>query len=120
LNKTRSEAEERKGPEQTGSFVDYMRDTFVNIAYKYKGGLDRKGLAKSLNSINDQSYFFSSEKQQKPVAYVLNEKFNPSNVRTSRYQDQQDSYNHYVNKLVSEIQEAVESITWFTYRAGID
>lgn len=37
-----------------------MRDTFFNISYKYKGGLDRKGLAKSLNSINETSYFFSS------------------------------------------------------------
>lgn len=51
----------------------------------YKGGLDRKQLARSLNSINDNSLFFKAEKQQKPVAYILNEKFNPTNVRSSRY-----------------------------------
>lgn len=27
---------------------------------------------------------------------------------------------HYVNKIVNEIQEAFESITWFTYRANFD
>jgi hypothetical protein len=40
-----------------------MRDTFYNISYMYKGGLDRKQLARSLNSINDNSLFFKAEKQ---------------------------------------------------------
>lgn len=98
-----------------------MRDTFFNIAYKYKGGLDRKGLAKSLNSINEQSYFFSSEGNQKPVAFVLNEKFTPTNVRSSRHYTQEaDNHMHYVNKVVNEIQESFESITWFTYRGNLE
>jgi len=42
-------------------------------------------------------------------------------VRSSRhYQAETDNHNQYVNKVVSEIQESVESITWFTYRANIE
>jgi len=89
LNPARADQEERKGqPKQANAnpgIYDYMRDTFYNISYMYKGGLDRKQLARSLNSINDNSLFFKAEKQQKPVAYILNEKFNPTNVRSSRY-----------------------------------
>ena len=98
-----------------------MRDAFYNISYMYKGGLDRKQLARSLNSINDHSYFMSSSKQEKPVAYLLNEKFTPTNVRTSRhFNAEQETHMHYVNKVVNEIEEAFESVTWFTYRAGIE
>jgi hypothetical protein len=122
----RADQEERKGNQSNvqpnnGNILDYMRDTFYNISYKYKGGLDRKGLARSLNSINENSYFFSSQKQKKPVAYVLNEKFNPASVRTSRhFQQEADNHMHYINKVVNEIHEAFESITWFTYRANFD
>lgn len=120
----RSDLEERKdahntSQNQNANIYDYMRDTFFNISYKYKGGLDRKSLAKSLNSINETSYFFSSEKQQKPVAYILNEKFNPNNVRASRHRDAKDDHMQYINKIVNQIQESFEAITWFTYRANI-
>lgn len=121
-----ADQEERKGTAQparaatnTGIY-DYMRDAFYNISYMYKGGLDRKQLARSLNSIND-SNFMSGERQQKPVAYVLNEKFTPINVRASRhFNTEQESHAQYVNKVVNEIEEAFESVTWFTYRAAIN
>jgi hypothetical protein len=37
---------------------DYMRDTFLNLQFKAKGGLDKRGLVKQLNSINEPSYFW--------------------------------------------------------------
>jgi hypothetical protein len=61
----RADQEERKGLQSNAkpnesNILDYMRDTFYNISYKYKGGLDRKGLARSLNSINENSYFYTN------------------------------------------------------------
>ncbi len=70
-----------------------MRDTFLNLSYRAKGGMDKKMLAHSLNSVNEKGYLWRNSKREKPVAYILNEKFHPCTSKSSKHSSENEE-NH--------------------------
>ena len=63
----RSDQEERKTvnvgkvKRTDGNWIDYMRDTFLNLTYRAKGGMDKNMLARTLSAGNDSSYLWRKE-----------------------------------------------------------
>ena len=56
-----------------------------------------------------------------PVAYILREKFHPSNVkRSSKIHFSEENHMRELSQIVEQIQEAFQSITWLTYRCNLE
>ena len=55
--------------------------------------MDKKMLAHSLNSVNEKGYLWRNSKREKPVAYILNEKFHPCTSKSSKHYSENEE-NH--------------------------